>query len=75
MRTKRAVVSGALEAAARRLASLVALHPRSALLAVLVLAASASGVVNDTPVVVLLIPLLLAAAWPRPSALQPLSSS
>jgi hypothetical protein len=48
MRTKRAVVSGALEAAARRLASLVALHPRSALLAVLVLAASASGVVNDT---------------------------
>jgi len=56
------VVTGALEPAARRLANLVARHPRTALLAVLVLAASASGVVNDTPVVVLLIPLLLAAA-------------
>ena len=56
------VVTGALEPAARRLASLVALHPRSALLAVLVMAASVSGVINDTPVVVLLIPLLLAAA-------------
>jgi len=56
------VVTGALQPAARRLANLVAKHPRSALLAVLVLAASVSGVVNDTPVVVLLIPLLLAAA-------------
>ena len=56
------VVTGALQPAARRLATLVAAHPRSALLAVLVLAASVSGVVNDTPVVVLLIPLLLAAA-------------
>ena len=56
------VVTGALEPAARRLASLVARHPRTALLAVLVLSASVSGVVNDTPVVVLLIPLLLAAA-------------
>ena len=56
------VVTGALEPAARRLAGLVAAHPRTALLAVLATAASASGVVNDTPVVVLLIPLLLAAA-------------
>ena len=56
------VVTGALQPAARRLANMVAKHPRSALLAVLVLAASVSGVVNDTPVVVLLIPLLLAAA-------------
>jgi len=56
------VVTGALQPAARRLANLVAKHPRSALLAVLVLAASVSGVINDTPVVVLLIPLLLAAA-------------
>jgi len=55
-------VTGALQPAARRLANLVAKHPRSALLAVLVLAASVSGVINDTPVVVLLIPLLLAAA-------------
>jgi di/tricarboxylate transporter len=56
------VVTGALEPLARRLASWVAARPRTALLAVLVGAASASGVVNDTPVVVLLIPLLLAAA-------------
>ena len=56
------VVTGALAPAARGLAGLVARHPRSALLAVLATAASVSGVVNDTPVVVLLIPLLLAAA-------------
>ena len=56
------VVTGALDPAARRLAGLVATYPKTALLAVLVLAASVSGVVNDTPVVVLLIPLLLAAA-------------
>jgi di/tricarboxylate transporter len=56
------VVTGALQPAARRLANLVAKHPRSALLLVLVLAASVSGVINDTPVVVLLIPLLLSAA-------------
>lgn len=56
------VVTGALEPTARVLARVVARHPRSALLAVLVLAAAVSGVVNDTPVVVLMIPLLLAAA-------------
>lgn len=56
------VVTGALEPAARRLAVAVAAHPRAALLGVLVIACSVSGVVNDTPVVVLLIPLLLAAA-------------
>jgi len=56
------VVTGALEPAARRLAGLVAKYPRSALLVVLMGAVSVSGVVNDTPVVVLLIPLLLAAA-------------
>ena len=56
------VVTGALEPVARRLANLVVRHPSTALLAVLVLAASVSGVVNDTPVVVLLIPLLLAAS-------------
>ena len=56
------VVTGAMEPVARRLAVIVGKHPASALLAVLGLAAAASGVVNDTPVVVLLIPLLLAAA-------------
>ncbi len=56
------VVTGALEPLARTLAGWVAARPRLALLAVLLGAAGASGVVNDTPVVVLLIPLLLAAA-------------
>ncbi len=56
------VVTGALEPAARRLAVWVARSPKLALLAVLVGSGSVSGVVNDTPVVVLLIPLLLAAA-------------
>lgn len=56
------VVTGALQPVARRLASLVARKPQVALLAVLVLAGAVSGVINDTPVVVLLIPLLLAAA-------------
>jgi len=56
------VVTGALEPVARRLARVVAHHPRSALLAVLVLAMASSGFINDTPVVVLLIPLLLSAA-------------
>ena len=56
------VVTGALEPVARKLSVAVARRPQLALLAVLALAASVSGVVNDTPVVVLLIPLLLAAA-------------
>lgn len=56
------VVTGALEPAARRLASWVAASPRLALLALLAGAASASGLVNDTPVVVLLIPMIIAAA-------------
>lgn len=56
------VVTGALEPAARVLGAWVAKQPTWAMLAVLVLAGAASGVVNDTPVVVLLIPLLLGAA-------------
>lgn len=56
------VLTGALEPAARRLSALVASAPRTALLAVLLGAALASGVLNDTPVVVLLIPLIIAAA-------------
>ena len=56
------VVTGALEPAARRLAGLVTAAPRLALLAVLVGAAAGSGLINDTPLVVLLIPLILAAA-------------
>lgn len=55
------VLTGALEPAARRLALLVERSPRLALLAVLLVAAGISGVMNDTPVVVLLMPLLIAA--------------
>jgi di/tricarboxylate transporter len=55
------VLTGALEPAARKLSSLVARRPGLALVAVLLGAALASGFVNDTPVVVLLIPLLIAA--------------
>ncbi|MBI1394515.1 MAG: SLC13 family permease [Betaproteobacteria bacterium] len=55
------VLTGALEPAARRLSALVARRPGLAMAAVLASAALASGVVNDTPVVVLLIPLLIAA--------------
>jgi Na+/H+ antiporter NhaD/arsenite permease-like protein len=56
------VVTGALEPAARRLSTWVTQRPRLALLAVLLGAAGVSGLINDTPVVVLLIPLILAAA-------------
>ena len=55
------VVTGALEPLARRLSSLVGSRPRLALAAVLVGVMLVSGFVNDTPVVVLMIPLLLAA--------------
>ena len=55
------VLTGALAPAARRLAWLVQKSPSLALLAVLVGAGAASCVMNDTPVVVLLIPLLVAA--------------
>ena len=56
------VITGALEPVARRLSALVSQRPKIALLAVLLGAASVSGLINDTPVVVLLIPLILAAA-------------
>ena len=55
------VLTGALAPAARQLARLVSRSPRLALAVVLVGAAAASGVMNDTPVVVLLIPLMVAA--------------
>lgn len=55
------LLTGALDPAARQLAWLVARAPWLALLLVLVGAAAMSGFVNDTPLVVLLIPLLTAA--------------
>lgn len=55
-------ITGALSPAARYLSAWVAASPRMALLGLLVGAASVSGIINDTPVVVLLIPLIIAAA-------------
>ncbi|MEP7208291.1 MAG: SLC13 family permease [Casimicrobiaceae bacterium] len=66
------VVTGALEPTARRLSALLGTRPRLALLAVLVSVAAASGVVNDTPVVVIMIPLILGAvrrAEPSPATM------
>ena len=56
------VVTGALEPVAQKLSSLIVSKPQLALLALLVGPAAVSGVINDTPVVVLLIPLIIAAA-------------
>lgn len=71
------VVTGALEPLARRLSGLLAERPGVSLLLVLLGAAGVSGVVNDTPVVVLLIPLLIAALRrakaPPASALMPMN--
>jgi di/tricarboxylate transporter len=55
-------VTGALEPAARLLARLLTVQPGLAMLGVLVLCAAASGVVNDTPIVVLMMPVLVGAA-------------
>ena len=54
--------TGALEPASRLLARLLAARPRGAMLLVLVLCAAFSGVVNDTPIVVLMMPILVGAA-------------
>lgn len=54
--------TGALEPAARLLARALAAKPGLAMLGVLLACAAASGVVNDTPVVVLMLPVLVGAA-------------
>ncbi len=56
------VVTGALEPASRVLARMLEASPSFALLVVLVLCAAASGVLNDTPIVVLMLPVLVGAA-------------
>ncbi|MBL8520035.1 MAG: SLC13 family permease [Betaproteobacteria bacterium] len=56
------VITGALEPLARKLAGLVEARPVIALLALLVAPMLLSGLVNDTPLVVLLIPLIISAA-------------
>jgi len=55
------VLTGALDPAARKLARLLEVAPRSALLVVLIVCAGASGLMNDTPIVVIMIPLLMSA--------------
>ena len=55
-------VTGALEPVARRLSVLLGKHPRGAMLLVLVVGGIASGFINDTPVVMLMLPILTGAA-------------
>lgn len=55
------VLTGALDPAARRLARLLEVSPRAALLVVLIACAAASGLMNDTPIVVIMIPILMSA--------------
>jgi di/tricarboxylate transporter len=55
-------VTGALDPAARGIARLWARSPRVALATVLVFCLAASGIVNDTPVVVVMMPILLGVA-------------
>ncbi|MGH8765943.1 MAG: SLC13 family permease, partial [Burkholderiales bacterium] len=56
------VATGALEPVSRVLARMLAASPTLALLPVLVLCAASSGVLNDTPIVVLMMPVLVGAA-------------
>jgi di/tricarboxylate transporter len=56
------VVTGALEPASRVLARMLEAAPAAAMLVVLVLCAAGSGVLNDTPIVVLMMPILVGAA-------------
>jgi len=56
------VVTGALEPASRLLGRLIEARPGAAMLVVLALCAAASGVLNDTPIVVLMLPILVGAA-------------
>ncbi|MCP5144094.1 MAG: SLC13 family permease [Gammaproteobacteria bacterium] len=56
------VITGALDPAAHVLSNMVGQRPRVALVLVLFASAMASGFINDTPVIVLLVPLLIAAA-------------
>jgi len=56
------VVTGALEPMARVFSRALATYPMPAMLAMLVFCAAASGIMNDTPVVVLMMPILIGAA-------------
>ncbi|MEO8143940.1 MAG: SLC13 family permease [Betaproteobacteria bacterium] len=54
--------TGALEPVSRLVARMLGASPTLAMLPVLVLCAAASGVLNDTPIVVLMMPVLVGAA-------------
>src|SRR5690606_23549735 len=56
------VATGGLEPAARAVARRLEGRPRSAMLVVLVLCAAVSGLLNDAPIVVLMLPILVGAA-------------
>jgi len=56
------VATGALEPASRLLGRMLAARPGAAMLLVLILCASFSGILNDTPIVVLMMPILVGAA-------------
>jgi di/tricarboxylate transporter len=55
-------LTGALEPVARLISALWRLSPHVAMLAVLILCMGVSGLLNDTPIVVLMIPILLGVA-------------
>jgi di/tricarboxylate transporter len=55
-------VTGGLEPVARWFSRMVRVWPQTSMLAVLVFCATASGVMNDTPIVVLMMPILVGAA-------------
>ncbi|NNC48601.1 MAG: SLC13 family permease [Sphingomonas sp.] len=73
------VVTGALQPAARALASVFRIGPHLGLLVTLGLAMGASMVVNDTPVLVLLIPIMVqlaqGGAMPASKTLIPLNAA
>jgi di/tricarboxylate transporter len=56
------VVTGALEPVARWFSRLASSWPQTSMLVLLVFCAAASGVVNDTPIVVLMMPILVSVA-------------
>lgn len=55
-------LTGALEPVARLLGRALVAKPRLAMLGVLIFCASASGILNDTPIVVIMLPVLVSAA-------------
>lgn len=56
------VITGALEPVAKLLGAALTARPKVAMLGVLIFCAAASGVLNDTPIVVIMLPVLVSAA-------------